>query len=107
VTEEAVDTGDEKQVRKRKRVHNWQYERLMESWRGVLSDPKGREVVWDILTLCGLYGSSENMSLNDVFRSEGKRDVGLAILRTMNSAVPHMHTTMQLEAENREKEQKE
>lgn len=50
-----------------------------------LESNRGRRVLWDILIMCRLYKSSMNQDSHVTAFNEGKREIGLRILGTMNA----------------------
>lgn len=56
-----------------------EHDDLIDHYAAVLRDKSGRQVIWDILSMCGLYhdqftGNSQS------FHLEGKRAIGLELL---------------------------
>jgi hypothetical protein len=51
-----------------------------EDLRWVLSDPRGRRFLWELLGRCGLYRLSYEHSGSATMFKEGERNVGLTLL---------------------------
>ncbi len=75
------DVGDPEQVNDKKKRWQLEKEQQEHEFRAVASTPEGRAVLWRILELCGLYSSSFTGDVYHAFLAEGRRDVGLKILR--------------------------
>ena len=63
------------------------YDILSGNVKAVLETSSGREVLWEILSMCNLYSSSFTGD-NRTFFEEGKRAVGLDILQLIEDADP-------------------
>lgn len=68
------------------------------AWDAILSDRRGRLVVWDILEQCGVYRSTFTGNAHGTFL-EGQRQIGLWMLADRIAAhSPRTFPQMQLEA---------
>lgn len=68
------------------------------AWDAILSDRRGRLVVWDILEQCGVYRSTFTGNAHGTFL-EGQRQIGLWMLAERIAAhSPRTFPQMQLEA---------
>ncbi len=56
----------------------------------------GKKVIWHILGLCGIYASSFTGN-STTFYNEGKRDIGLDVLRMLEDADDTIYARLQLE----------
>jgi hypothetical protein len=63
----------------------------------VMSDARGRRVIWQQLADAGLYRTSFNVDPSVMAFSEGKRDVGLRLLATLIRVTPAQYLLMQKE----------
>ena len=58
-------------------------EQLIRSYRSVMATPQGRDVIWDILTMCRVFNLS--MTGNSwTYFNEGGRQIGLYVLSMLN-----------------------
>lgn len=74
---------------------NLDHARVNHSLRKVLETSFGKDVIWHILGLCGIYSvvSTEGPM---VYYIEGKRAVGLDILQLLENVDPTMYANLQL-----------
>ena len=81
-----MDTGDVKDVKKKKTKA--QLRRLKENeWlKDILSRPGGRDFIWRLLTQCGVYDTSFTGDAPHTFFNEGKRQIGLWVLTEIDEA---------------------
>lgn len=74
-----------------------QHNLLCSNMRDVTKTRSGKEVIWAILAMCGLY--SESFTGNSqTFYMEGKRAVGLEILQLMEDTDKTLYARMLLES---------
>jgi hypothetical protein len=71
-------------------------ERILNDWCKVLSHPEGRRTVWRLISECGVYQSSMTGNAHTFF-NEGKRVIGLMVLREIELAKPGITLQMQRE----------
>jgi hypothetical protein len=95
-----MDTGDEKDVNLKKAAHTLAREKELAELYEMLSLYGGRAFVWRLLEKCGVYSSAAG-ECKDVFRFEGRRDIGLWVLEEVFTAKPDTYTLMRNEAEER------
>ena len=93
-----MDTGDVKDVKKKKTKA--QLRRLKETeWlKDILSKAGGRDFIWRLLTECGVYHTSFTGEVNSTILNEGRRQIGLWVLTEMFDADPTAYITMQKES---------
>jgi len=91
------DTGDVKQVNKKKT--KIQLRRMRENaWlKDILSKEGGRDFIWRLLIQCGVYHTSFTGDAPHTFFNEGRRQVGLWALAEINEADIHAMSIMQEE----------
>jgi hypothetical protein len=65
-------------------------ELLLSNYRAVLKSGSGREVIWDILSMCDIYSP-----VGTKFTA-GKRQVGLDLLRKLQDVHPTTYAQLQL-----------
>lgn len=92
-----MDTGDIKQVNKKKT--KTQLRRMRENvWlKDILSNEGGRDFIWRLLIQCGVYHTSFTGDAAHTFFNEGKRQVGLWALAEINEADNQAISRMQEE----------
>lgn len=81
-----IDTGDIKQVNKKKT--KMQLRRMKENeWlKEILSKEGGRDFIWRLLIQCGVYDTSFTGDAPHTFFNEGKRQIGLWLLTEIDEA---------------------
>ena len=72
------------------------YDKVIRATRKVLELDEGRDFIWEILGLTGLYTPSFTGN-STTFFNEGKRSIGLDLLALMNDADPQAYAKMQIE----------
>ena len=74
------------------------------SW--LMSDKRGRRIVWMLLAQCGIYRLSflpgATTDTHQVAFSEGKRALGLRIVELIHFNCPHQYGRMKMENTRRE-----
>ena len=65
-----------------------------------LSSAQGRQTLWYVLQMCGVYKLSFTGSSETFFR-EGRRSVGLQLLKLIQKEKPEAYRQMEIEASNR------
>ena len=75
-------------------------DKLRCAYHMVLKTPEGRQVLWDVMSMCHLYSLSMTGNSNTFFR-EGERNVGLRVLGRILEADPGAYP--ELMKENMEK----
>jgi hypothetical protein len=58
-------------------------ESLLLSYKTLLNNPDGKRVLWDILSMCGVFQLSFTGNSRTYF-NEGKRQIGLYIMTMLN-----------------------
>jgi hypothetical protein len=96
-----ADVGDEVEVKKETRAFKLEEQREQEEFRAVLQTPGGRATIWRILQECGLYSSAVG-DATEVFRFEGRRDIGLWVMGEVFTSDPKAYTIMRNEADTRQ-----
>ncbi len=104
--EEKIDVGDPKQVKKRKTKAQLVQEEQAEQLRGILATYGGRAFIWRLLSSCGMHHAAVG-GTNDVFRSEGRRDVGLELEEEVWTVHPEMYILMMNDAISRDTKTRE
>jgi hypothetical protein len=70
------------------------YELLLNNLKATMKTEQGREVIWHILSLCGIYDGGSTGE--EILRQQGRRDIGLSIIGLMHDAEPTMYAELQL-----------
>lgn len=99
---EVFDAGDPVKVAKRKTRVQLREDEKREKLRQLLAAPHFQEIMWDILTDCGVYRTS---FVNDPYVTafnEGQRQVGLQIIKRVFDADPNAYTQMRLSNNKKE-----
>lgn len=91
-----MNTGDHEQVKKRKTKVQLKRERECEELRQLLSDKKMRSFIWRLLTECQIYGTA-NSHPQDIFRFEGRRDIGIWTLKEIDESDKNAYTIIREE----------
>lgn len=97
---EQKKVNDEKEIRQ-------EWLKLLDDMRWILSTPKGRRVIWWLLGIAGVFRISfAPKDSNQTSFNEGSRDIGLRLLRVVQSANPKAYSQMEDEviAKNGKKE---
>lgn len=90
------DTDDNKLSEQQKKERLIARMKLLDDIRWVLSNPKGRRLVWWVLSLCGVFRASfVPKDSNQTAFNEGRRDVGLRLLLEIGSANPKAYSQME------------
>ena len=92
-----MDTGDVKQVNKKKSKRQAKRDQELDDLRNILDAAGGRNFLWRLLTECGVYHSSFSIEALEMAHNEGKRQMGLWALEEIFDASPHTYALMQKE----------
>lgn len=96
------NAADESQVKGAERTEKRARDRELNDICSILDLPSGRRYIWKLLSRCGVYESSFDVSGSKMYFNEGQRNVGLTILADINEANPEVYVTMMKEAKGRE-----
>ncbi len=91
------DTGNPRDVKRRKTKAQLQRERETEELRKLLEYPIMRAFVWRLLEQCGVYHTSFTGEGATTFFNEGKRQVGLWMLEEIFASDKNAYSVMQIE----------
>ena len=81
-----------------KREEDRQYrQRLAADWTWLMSQKRGRRLVWRLLSQTGLFRSSFTGSNSQTFFNEGQRNVGLWITALLTEHCPEDYAKMTVE----------
>ena len=95
------DVGDEKQVKASKKADKLRSMEQREFLEAVVSTAGGRAVLWDILCQCELFAVAP-YDPGYTQRFEGKRDLGLWLMKELFTADMKAYNIMRDEAASRD-----
>lgn len=72
-----------------------QYNKLLSDLATVLDNESGRQVLWYILSQCGVYDGTCTGD-NHTFFLQGRRDIGLMIIGLLSDVDPTAYPKLQL-----------
>lgn len=99
---EVFDHGNPEDVKRFREEQNKLALQAGEDLRKILTAYGGRSFFWDLLSECGVYGSTHRGELtHETSFLEGKRKMGLWIMERMFTVDPNAYTLMRSEAEAR------
>jgi len=93
----SYDSSNPEHVTDRKKKARADAETRENDIRWLMSDPRGRRIVWAFLEETGIYRSSFTGN-STTFFNEGRRDVGLKLLAEINEIAVDQYTLMVKEA---------
>ncbi len=96
----SFDTGDRRQVERREKERLRRQRQLDEAFRWLMSDARGRLLMWERLTDAGVFRSSINPNPQMTAFAEGRRDLGLRDLAHLMRLCPEQYARMAAEASN-------
>jgi len=70
---------------------------LSDDVKWLMSSPRGRRIVWRLLSMAGVFRSSFTGNSETFFR-EGRRDIGLRVLEWVSAHAPDRYQEMQQES---------
>ena len=68
----------------------------------VLADKRGRQLVWDLLSHCGVFSGIFHRDLAELARREGRREIGVGLLAQLEGKYPGAYAQMRQEHQERE-----
>ena len=84
------------ELRGEERREQQEYEALLNDLKDVIKTNAGKNVLWWVLSQCGIYDtnfSDEDRKTNFLL---GRRDIGLGIIGLMQDADPLMYANLQI-----------
>lgn len=69
-------------------------EQRIADWKWLLSNKRGRRLIWALLEETGMYHPSFTGNANQTFFNEGKRNIGLLVMSQVMSAAPERYVEM-------------
>jgi hypothetical protein len=95
------DAGDEGRVEFLKERSEIERERQLEELRVILETSGGRNLLWRVLSWCGVYNSTSATDPIYMAILSGKRDIGLQLLVDIMESDPTAYIKMQAEGKER------
>ena len=98
------DAGNKRDVDRRAKASKTRQAQLDEAVKWMMSDPRGRTLMWERLTQAGIFKASfapSNSAELTAF-NEGARNIGLADLATVMRLCPEQYARMVAEAQARQ-----
>jgi len=95
------DASDPEQVAKRVKTSKTRELSVADGLKDCLKTKQGRDFVWDILSVTGVFRSSFTGNAVTFF-NEGRRDVGLQLLARITKLCPERLTEMMREGQQNE-----
>jgi hypothetical protein len=95
------DLEDLNRIAEKEKIAAQKKQRLDDAYQYVLSLPKGREVLWNILVGAGIYRTTVQPSQN-IFYLEGRRSIGLELMHKIEKTDPKAFIKMLAEKAERE-----
>ena len=62
----------------------------------VMGSDQGKDIIWEILSLCGIY-DNQFTGNSGTFFNEGRRSVGIDLIQILNDADPTLYPRLLLE----------
>lgn len=88
------DAGDESAVKVRRGRARLVDDQALEDLRALLREKQGRRFLWGLLARCDIYHQSFSGDVNWSLFNEGKRSVGLRLLKDIIAAAPGDYALM-------------
>lgn len=98
-----TDASNEKQVQRSVQKQGDARDNLRSAMRLVLETHQGRQVLWHIMSECGMFKAGYEPDANLVYFQEGERNIGTRLLTLINASDPKAYLKMQTEAAELEK----
>ena len=96
------NAADPKQVKRAGRRDKERAKRAEADLRWVLSDPRGRRFLWQLLGDAGIFRTSFTGNSETFFR-EGMRNLGLQVFTKIHEVAPDLYLEMAQEAQAEQK----
>lgn len=91
---EGYDSNDPEKVNDRKAASGRREKRIKDAYRALSSHQQGRELLWDLLSKCGVHTTSFRESTQTMAFLEGQRNIGLYLEARLTKAAPENYFTM-------------
>ena len=77
-----------------KQEYSRRKDREIDDLKTVLKKPEGRRFVYKILSECGVFKASFSLNSMQTAFQEGRRDIGIALLKMLDEAEPQAYSQM-------------
>jgi hypothetical protein len=94
MTDNFYDTEIESKNKENKKEFQRRREREIDDLQKVLKSPEGRRVIYKILSECGVFKASFSLNSMSTAFNEGKRDIGIMLLKDLDEAEPNAYSQM-------------
>ena len=84
----------EEKNKETKQEYKRRHDREIDDLKTVLKKPEGRRMVYKLLCECGVFKASFSQNSMTTAFQEGRRDIGLALLRDLDEAEPQAYSQM-------------
>lgn len=88
------DTEIEARNKESKEQYSRRKNRELDDLKTVLKKPEGRRFVYKILSECGVFKASFALNSMQSAFNEGRRDIGIALLKMLDEAEPQAYSQM-------------
>jgi hypothetical protein len=88
------DSEIETKNKESKKEYKLRRDRETDDLRVVLKKPEGRRFVYKVLCECGVFKASFTLNSMQSAFNEGRRDIGLALLKLLDEAEPNAYSQM-------------
>lgn len=66
--------------------------------QSLMASPHGRRYLWNLMAFCSVFASSQSLDLGYLAYGEGRRNVGLRILHSIQAHAPEQYAAMVTES---------
>lgn len=102
---EGIDVGEQRAVKKRKSKAKLRQERSDENFRKILKMYEGRELLFEILEMAGIYQTTFSEEASITAFQEGMRQIGLRLIAKIDHVDQNAYATMRREWLKRKEDQ--
>lgn len=88
------DTEIESKNKETLKEYTRRRDREIDDLKVVLKKPEGRRFVYKMLSECGVFKASFSINSMQTAFQEGRRDIGLALLKSLDEAEPQAYSQM-------------
>ncbi len=74
---------------------------FLSNLRELLKTRHGKDFVWYVLELSGIYSHFSTSDINNLLKAEGRRTVGLDVIDTLMDADPEIYPRLLLDKQRR------
>ena len=88
------DSEAELKNKESKKEYKNRKDRELDDLKAVLKKPEGRRFVYQVLSECGVFKSSFALNSMQSAFNEGRRDIGIMLLKLLDEAEPQAYSQM-------------